>query len=302
MNLQLSKDSSFNKSFERENGYNLFLLGGNKMTSEANFLKNSTLSKNCSFNMPTNPYMKDHKASINLFVELADEGCKNDDYLNLNILQNNSSSVRPIIPRDASGLSNFSLNVNTGHNDFQNPATLHFKKDSTIKIEKEKSNEESTEDKTQYKPTTWGKKRKRACVDSAEQFVKNQEKIFGKTNYNWNQEVQFLLDEEKEEEKEERPKLLKPKRQCSIKKAAPVNVNIRRHRKKSKKQIDTLESHFDINVPFTQDLIDQLSEDLVLEKDQIYKWDWDKRKRLRRKAEKLSRSGSTKKNKRQKNH
>ena len=33
------------------------------------------------------------------------------------------------------------------------------------------------------------------------------------------------------------------------------------------------------------DLVEKLAKDLNLEKDQVYKWNWDKRKRIRKNAE-----------------
>jgi hypothetical protein len=95
----------------------------------------------------------------------------------------------------------------------------------------------------------------------------------------------------------------KPKKQRSSKPATPANVNIRRHRKKSKKQLEVLESHFDLDVEWSLELVEKLASELCLEKDQVYKWNWDKRKRLRKKAEREGRALPMKnkqKNKRQK--
>lgn len=60
-----------------------------------------------------------------------------------------------------------------------------------------------------------------------------------------------------------------------------------------------LESHFDINKEWSLELVEKLTEELCLEKDQVYKWNWDKRKRLRKKALKGDKVPS-KKRKRQK--
>lgn len=93
-----------------------------------------------------------------------------------------------------------------------------------------------------------------------------------------------MLDDD--EENQIQPPELKLKKQRSSKCSIPQNVSIRRHRKKTKKQIEVLESYFDVDEEWSLQLVEKLASDLNLEKDQVYKWNWDKRKRLRKKAEK----------------
>ena len=104
-NLRLNKESSFNKSFERENGYNNLYFGQQKSINDFSIARGNSINKKGSINLGFNPYVKEGKQQpINLFVELADE-CnneKNDDFLNFNLLQKNASSVRPMMMRDKS--------------------------------------------------------------------------------------------------------------------------------------------------------------------------------------------------------
>ena len=104
----------------------------------------------------------------------------------------------------------------------------------------------------------------------------------------------MLDDDEDNENAPPEPKL---KKQRSSKHSAPQNVNIRRHRKKSKKQIEILESHFNMDEDWSLQLVEDLAKELNLEKDQVYKWNWDKRKRLRKKAEKEGKQIGQKKGK-----
>lgn len=114
-NFHLQKDSSFNRSFEREHGYNLYMLGPNKSTSNFSILKKQSLNNNNSIGNAFNPFSKEHdKKNMNLFVEMAeDNNDKNDnDYINLNLFQKGVNSItRPIALRDKSAISNFSMNV-----------------------------------------------------------------------------------------------------------------------------------------------------------------------------------------------
>lgn len=135
-------------------------------------------------------------------------------------------------------------------------------------------------------------------IDTGDVWVRSRSKVFGQNGYNWNQEVEGLLDEE-EEELEPAPSQTPSKRQS--RQVAPANVSIRRHRKKSKKQLEVLESHFELDREWSLDLVEKLATDLCLEKDQVYKWNWDKRKRLRKKAEREGKAvpSNKKRNKRQ---
>ena len=65
-------------------------------------------------------------AFIQFFVEMADDGNndKNDDFLNLNVLQRDPSSVRPMMFKDKSCNSSYSLNVNTGNEFLHNPTPI----------------------------------------------------------------------------------------------------------------------------------------------------------------------------------
>lgn len=398
-NLQLQKDSSFNRSFERENGFNFYLFGQqNKLMRDNSLNRSCSINKNGSVSQAFNPYKKESKQPINLFVELADESNndKNDEFMNLNILQKNNSSVRPMMFKDKSCNSSFSLNVNTGNEHLLAPTpikpkleekpSIEFKfnrqssalsslmreeihRDSEVNrnhfvprqpnlkfpvlerhlsgppennafnvyngsevcsfgkanntkglvLKKEISSDSSeSEPRAAYKPSfsrtdrvkyedystnakpVDSRQHTHNIVDYADKWVVSQMKNFSNTNYNWNNEVEGLLEEvEEDHNKMSIDQPIKSKPSKSTKKSA--NVSIRRHRKKSKKQLDTLESHFDVDLEWSLELVEQLASDLCLEKDQVYKWNWDKRKRLRRKAERESKSNDTsKKNKRQK--
>uniref|UniRef100_A0A7S3N413 Homeobox domain-containing protein n=1 Tax=Euplotes harpa TaxID=151035 RepID=A0A7S3N413_9SPIT len=134
---------------------------------------------------------------------------------------------------------------------------------------------------------------------SRSRAAKKEENIqagFKKKTGNYNHEVQRLLDQVDEEFDNEVP-ILKVKKQRSTKVAPPANVSIRRHRKKNKKQIEILESHFTMDEEWSLQLVEQLASQLGLEKDQVYKWNWDKRKRLRKKAEKEGKNISIKRKK-----
>lgn len=310
MNLQLQKDNSFNRSFERENGYNFCFLGPNKLMHDFSLNRGNSINRNGSLNLGFNPYKREGKQPINLFVELADEGNndKNDDFLNLNILQKNGSSVRPMLFRDKSFNSCYSLNVNTGNEFIHNPTPIKPKMEERqpkLELKQEESKEvsplecEATNDKTKQVALPLAAELNN--TDSGDLWVKTQTRVFDQNGYNWNQEVEGLLDET-EEELQPSP-VEKPKKQRSSKPATPANVNIRRHRKKSKKQLEVLESHFDLDVEWSLELVEKLASELCLEKDQVYKWNWDKRKRLRKKAEREGRALPMKnkqKNKRQK--
>jgi hypothetical protein len=63
-------------------------------------------------------------------------------------------------------------------------------------------------------------------------------------------------------------------------------------------QLETLNSHFVLDEEWSLELVERLAEDLVLEKDQVYKWNWDKRKRIRKRMDKEGKL--SKNNKRQK--
>ena len=115
--------------------------------------------------------------------------------------------------------------------------------------------------------------------------------MYGQDKFNWNQEVEGLLESEDELQI---PQNSKPKKSRAAKPTNTPNVNIRRHRKKSKKQLEILNSHFRMDEEWTLDLVEKLAEDLNLEKDQVYKWNWDKRKRLRKKAEKEEKAKAAK--------
>jgi hypothetical protein len=113
-NLQLQKDNSFNRSFERETGFNFYFLGhSNKLAQENSLSRINSLNKNGSMNFPFAPNIgqffdsavkKDGNKPINIFVEMADDGNndKNDDFLNMNLLQRDPSSVRPMMFKDKS--------------------------------------------------------------------------------------------------------------------------------------------------------------------------------------------------------
>lgn len=305
MNLQLQKDNSFNRSFERENGYNFCFVGPTKLVSDFSLNRGNSINRNGSINMGFNPYKRDGKQPVNLFVELADEdnNDRNNDFMHLNILQKNASSVRPTMFRDKSFNSSFSLNVNTGNENLFNPTPIKPKfEDKPLKLTAQPSivakealglELDTTNDKT--KNLIESPELDAANIDCGDMWVRSQSKVFVQNNYNWNQEVEGLLEDTEEELNPSSP-AEKPRERRATKAAETAKVNIRRHRKKSKKQLETLESHFDIDTEWSLDLVERLASDLGLEKDQVYKWNWDKRKRLRKAAEKAS----SKQNKRQK--
>lgn len=397
-NLQLQKDSSFNRSFERETGSNFYFFGHpNKLAQENSLSRMNSLNKNGSINFPFTPYKKDwNNRPINIFVEMADDGNndKNDDFLNLNILQRDPSSVRPMMFKDKSCNSSYSLNVNIGNDFLHNPTPLkpkleeknsinglqgqmNFKSyhdilslakdeqmedgdsakanqnmfpkafpqfnrqhsgfnevnafnvyganevcsfgknDNTKGLVLNKNSSESSDDlppptlQPLIKKEAKGKSEqssedeknaprqegKGEFMDYADKWVKDQEKAYDQANYNWNNEVESLLEDTEEENQQTHPQPAKFK---ASKDASASNVNIRRHRKKSKKQLEILESYFDIDVEWSLELVEQLANELQLEKDQVYKWNWDKRKRMRKKAEREGRAlPGGKKNKRQ---
>ena len=127
---------------------------------------------------------------------------------------------------------------------------------------------------------------KQVPAKASEKSKFKEEKKTSKPNKacNYNDEVERMLEEG--DDNIVQPPELKLKKQRSSKCSIPQNVNIRRHRKKSKKQIEILESHFNMDEDWPLELVEQLAKELNLEKDQVYKWNWDKRKRLRKKAEK----------------
>lgn len=57
MNLNMMKDSSFNKSFERENGWSFMLFGQNKLFQSPSINLPNNFTKNGSFNLPTNAFV-----------------------------------------------------------------------------------------------------------------------------------------------------------------------------------------------------------------------------------------------------
>lgn len=297
MNLQLQKDNSFNRSFERETGYNFCLLGTNRLVSEFSLNRGNSINRNGSINLGFNPYKREGKQPVNLFVELADDNNdKNDDCLNF------YSSVRPMMFKDKSFNSSFSLNVNTG-NEIYNPIPIKPKMDErpprltiqpSVSVKEPVPMEyEITNDRTKNLPESPVLEDPLDCGDS---WVRTQSKVFDQNNYNWNQEVEGLL-EDTDEELNPTPSE-KPKEKRTSKAAEAAKVNIRRHRKKSKKQLEILESYFDLDVEWSLELVEKLATELNLEKDQVYKWNWDKRKRLRKRMNEKNKS--SKQNKRQK--
>lgn len=269
------------------------------------------MNRNSSINMGFNPYGKDGESKpINVFVELAEESNdKNDDYININILQRGQSSIsKPYMLKDKSALSNFSMNVLTGNEVFQNPVPIKIKQEEPMKrpVLENNLHEDITNDKSQPNTDSCPSKSFNIKTDSGDYWVKCQEKMYDQLGYNWNQEVEVLLeDDESVNEPQEEPETPQaPKVNKPIKNDRPPNVNIRRHRKKSQKQLEILESHFDIDKEWSLELVERLAAELCLEKDQVYKWNWDKRKRLRKKAERECKAQGQmkKKNKRQKTH
>jgi hypothetical protein len=240
-------------------------------------------------------------------VELADEANddKNIDFLNLNILQKNCSSVRPTFLRDKSFNSTFSLNMNTVNEHMQKSAFVrkessihsspHFEAAitttafKTLNEMKQVETEEKEVEEFQIQETI-------DAQDKAGEWCEAQVKLFENPTYNWNREVEGLL--ESDDENLKTPQKLKEKKQRASKPSAASKVNIRRHRKKSKMQLDTLNSHFVLDEEWSLELVERLAEDLVLEKDQVYKWNWDKRKRIRKRMDKEVKL--SKNNKRQK--
>lgn len=305
MNLRLQKDNSFNRSFERENGLNFLFLGQNKSINDFNFNKCNSINKNGSINFGFNPYTtkRDGKQPINLFVELADEANddKNNDFLNLNILQKNCSSVRPVFLRDRSINSNFSLNMNT-INDHM-PKSAFVRRESSIRssahfenaapISGFKTHHEIKQEDHEHKEIQEDQdvpelheieKMQELPEDEADEWVKSKVKLFENPSYNWNREVELLLESDDEIQQSSANDKEKKIQRVS-KPSTSSKVNIRRHRKKSRNQLETLNSHFVLDEEWSLELVERLADELSLEKDQVYKWNWDKRKRIRKRME-----------------
>lgn len=143
MNLQLNKDSSFNRSFERENGYsNMLLLGHNKKTSDFSLFKGNSFVKNSSINMPHTQF---HKEKNNIFIDMAEENNdNNNDVINITLYQGDKNSIirKPFAFRDQSAISQISMNVQLGDlnnqpsvigraNESKPSPLLSFKKESS---------------------------------------------------------------------------------------------------------------------------------------------------------------------------
>lgn len=165
------------------------------------------------------------------------------------------------------------------------------------------SNDDTTIDKTnktlaRETPVCFPK----SSVDVGDDWVQKQQLNFSKSNYNYNNEVLNLLEEEDSMSDDVEEKLSEASvKESAIKNDKVPNVSIRRHRKKSKKQLEILESYFDPKKEWSLSLVEELAAKLELEKDQVYKWNWDKRKRMKKKLAKLAKSNSVqKKSKRQK--
>ena len=246
-NLRLNKESSFNNSFERENGYNSIIFGNHKSITDYSVMRGNSINRTGSMNMPFNPYRKDGKQPINLFVELADEanGEKNEEFLNFNTLQKNGSSVRPMMFKDKSCNSTISLNVNVGNEFlFHNPIPIKpileegmpkstfLRKESSMK---ESPRFENMQTFNGFPPSLEFKKEESEPVvpvaDSGDIWVKKQLQNFRNDNYNWNYEVEGLLESEEEIQT---PQKRKTKKIHATKSSKTPKVNIRRHRKKTK--------------------------------------------------------------------
>jgi hypothetical protein len=241
-----------------------------------------------------------------VFVELAEEANndKNNEFLNLNILQKNFSSVRPVFGRDKSFSSNFSLNMNTVNEHMQRSAFVrressihsspHF--EGAVLPNGFKAYNEPKQEEAEEMEVVESQVQEIIDVEiKPDEWVEAQEKLFQNPTYNWNREVEGLLESDDENLKTPQ---LKDKKQRASKPSAVPKVNIRRHRKKSKMQLETLNSHFVLDEEWSLELVERLAEDLVLEKDQVYKWNWDKRKRIRKRMDKEGKV--PKNNKRQK--
>lgn len=77
------------------------------------FLNKPSINNQSSIGNPFFPFPKEQdKKRVNMFVQMAEDNDKNDDYINLTLYQRGPSSIsRPIAIRDKSAISNFSLNV-----------------------------------------------------------------------------------------------------------------------------------------------------------------------------------------------
>lgn len=308
-------------------------LGANKQASEQSLCKTNSFNRNVTVNKGFNPFVKEADDNVkNIFLELADD--ERDDVIAITLPQKGQSSVmnKPMICKDKSAISNFSLNVMTGTEAFQNPNPLKFKKEESfakVKVERMDSNDDTTNDKSHRAVLTLSKKSSSAFLDSGDRYIRRQTRSFTKPGYNYSQAVEFILEDEdkmsgenqendskesnsqSDEEQEEQPtraqKNIKNLRaqaagNKSTKSSTPLGVSIRRHRKKSKKQLEILNSHFSMDKEWTLELVERLAADLDLEKDQVYKWNWDKRKRLRKKLEKEGKLRTSSKHKRQRTH
>lgn len=58
MNMSMQKDSSFNRSFERENGLSMLLFDQNKMFADPSIYKNNSITNNGSMNFGFTPFVQ----------------------------------------------------------------------------------------------------------------------------------------------------------------------------------------------------------------------------------------------------
>ena len=248
---------------------------------------------------------------FNIFVELADDvNDKNDDIININIFQKNSSSIRPMMSTSKS--------INGGMLPF---IPLNYKRDSELSnsspripnyssprpsgpnklypIPSVDLNEEMNHPginfmlplnsvSSELTPAVKSDALVHAALPVIEtprlgNIIVPKFEIGSAEKKNYNDEVEKMLEDDDSgisEPPQDQKNTERPDRASNT-----PGVNIRRHRKKSKKQIEVLESYFKEDEEWSLVLVEQLAKELNLEKDQVYKWNWDKRKRLRKKAE-----------------
>lgn len=257
---------------------------------------------------------KESKPSFNIFVELAEDwNDKNDDIINLNIFQKNSSSIRPMM--------SISKSINGGLPPYL-PANLQ--RDSEISnssplIPPFSLSKPSVQNK-HYPIPLWDLHEELGQLPtnlllplnslnseslpiqkSSDSFVRASLPVVetprlgepavqmaepspAESAKNYNEEVERMLDDDDSGLSDNSQKDKRPER--ANRTSATSGISIRRHRKKSKKQVEILEQHFKEDEEWSLSFVEQLANQLNLEKDQVYKWNWDKRKRLRRRAAK----------------
>ena len=284
--------------------------------------KQSSIGINKSYNLRDRSVVSDISMNVNYERQgnpdvVKQANIEHQDLPNFGMFKKESSfnPAKQFMQERGSFMKQNSSVIKRGNSTIRQPSLL--KRGSSIikpKVERNKSIESQSKKLPARVPVLTPRLSRQESLDMADKWVRTQHNNFQATGYNYNNEVEKML----EEEEDETPKVhiqpirrqvdhLPPTKAKKSPKAlkndtSKAGINIRRHRKKSKKQLEVLDSHFDIDKEWSLELVEELATDLNLEKDQVYKWAWDKRKRLRKKMERDSKSSKSKKtNKRKRN-